>query len=71
MSRFIRKEELCQLIGLSYSTINRSEKKGQFPCRRRLGMNSVGWPLSEVEAWIQQRPVVTSTITKQSGGVSQ
>jgi len=53
--RIIRKPELLRIIGLSDCTVWRMEKEGRFPLRIRLGGNSTGWLLSEVEAWIAAR----------------
>lgn len=51
----IRKSELLFRLGLSDPTIWRMEKKGTFPKRIQLGGHSVGWLLSEIEAWIQAK----------------
>ncbi|MBU5613753.1 helix-turn-helix transcriptional regulator [Geomonas azotofigens] len=53
--KVIRRKELLNLTGLSYSTQWRLEKAGLFPARVRLGRGSVGWRLSEVEAWVLGR----------------
>ncbi len=57
-TRIIRLDEVRHLTGLSDSSIVRREREGTFPHRVRLGPNSVGWLLDEVEAWIASRPVV-------------
>lgn len=46
---------------ISRSTINRWIKAGLFPDKIRLGKNSVGWRLEEIESWFQKR---TSTINE-------
>jgi prophage regulatory protein len=56
MSRLIRRPEVVRLVGLSYSTVYRLERAGQFPSRRRIAQNCVGWDLAEIEAWIASRP---------------
>ena len=56
--RVIRRPELLQLTGLSYSTIYRYERAGRFPRRLRLGDQAVGWWLSEVEDWLASRQEV-------------
>ena len=56
MMQVIRWKELSKMVGrASRSTIRRWEKKGEFPRRRRLGPNSVGWVREEVEDWIRNR----------------
>ena len=39
------------------STVWRWESVGNFPKRRQIGPNSVGWLATEVDAWIKTRPV--------------
>lgn len=56
MRPVIRFPALRQLTGLSRSTVDRLEKALDFPRRVRLGPNSVGWRLDEVQAWIGARP---------------
>jgi len=53
--RFIREQECRKLTGLSRSTRWRLERSGEFPKRRRLSSNGVGWLLSEIEAWQASR----------------
>jgi prophage regulatory protein len=48
----IRAPQVEALTGLSRSSIYRKEVSGQFPKRRKLGDNSVGWITSEVIDWI-------------------
>ena len=54
-SRILRREALLELVSLSYSTIYRMEARNEFPARRQLAPNSVGWIRTEVEAWLQAR----------------
>ena len=55
MEKIIRRKELLGLIGVSSATQWRMERVGEFPARRRIGKGSVGWLLSEVEAWLKSR----------------
>jgi prophage regulatory protein len=57
MDKIIREPELLKLVGLSRTTLWRREKAGDFPKRRQLSSRSVGWVLSEVLEWIEQRPL--------------
>lgn len=52
MDRILRKKELLHMVPLSDATIWRMERDGKFPKRLQLGGNSVGWPESEVNAWL-------------------
>lgn len=42
-------------IGVSSSTLYRLEKAGNFPERRKLSSNSIGWLNTEVDYWINSR----------------
>jgi len=53
--RIIRKPELLNMIGLSDPTVWRMEKDGKFPKRLRLGGNSCGWLISEINTWLADR----------------
>jgi prophage regulatory protein len=64
MDRFIRQPEVEQLTGLSRTTIWRRERVGQFPPRRALGGGLTGWLASEVQAWIESRPVASGADTR-------
>ena len=55
MDKLIRRKQLLDLIGLSYSTQWRLERAGLFPARVKLGRGSVGWHLAEVEEWVRGR----------------
>ena len=56
----LRWPRVRQLTGLSRSTVWRLEKNGQFPARRKLSANSVGWSLIELQAWMQSRSAATA-----------
>ena len=60
MDRIVREPECKRLTGLSRTTRWELERRGQFPARRRLGTNSVGWLESELQAWVagRQRGIV-------------
>ncbi len=53
--RIIRKPELQAKVGLHPVHIGRLEKAGKFPRRVRLGPQSVGWILGEVDQWLRER----------------
>jgi predicted DNA-binding transcriptional regulator AlpA len=55
--RMLRQKEVCKVTGLSRTSIWRIEKRGEFPERRKLGRQAVGWLESEVLAWIDAREV--------------
>jgi prophage regulatory protein len=53
--QILRRRDVCDFTGLSYSSIYRLEQLEQFPKRRRLGEAAVGWLKSELEAWMNER----------------
>lgn len=56
MTRMLRLPEVVKMTGLSQTTLWRRERAGQFPRRRRLGMNIVAWRSDEILAWIEALP---------------
>lgn len=56
ISDLLRMEDLVNILSVSKSTINRMEKKGEFPPRVRLSANIVGWHEKEVQAWLNAKP---------------
>jgi len=52
------------ITGLSRSTIRRLESEGSFPQRVQLGRNSVGWYLTEIEAWCASRRSAPTALDK-------
>ncbi|MCG8073861.1 MAG: AlpA family transcriptional regulator [Candidatus Thiodiazotropha taylori] len=52
MKRILRRQSVEETTGLSYSTIYRKERNGEFPKRIQLGPNSVGWYADEIEEWV-------------------
>ena len=53
--RILRFPEVKEMVGLSRTTIWRKEQTGDFPRRVPLGVGSVGWFKSEVEAWLNEK----------------
>ncbi len=51
----VREPECRTLTGLSRATRWRLERTGQFPKRRKLSSNTIGWLRSELLAWIASR----------------
>lgn len=50
--RVLREKDRFRLTGLSRVQAWRLEREGRFPKRIQLGVNSVGWIASELDAWI-------------------
>ncbi len=56
--RYLRQREILQLVGVSRPTLWDWRRKGLFPQPRRLGPNTIGWLASEVQEWLESRPLV-------------
>lgn len=54
--RIIRRPTVKDMTGMSISSIDREEKKGNFPQRVSLGANAVGWYEDEIQDWVDSRP---------------
>ncbi len=53
--RILRRDEVLALVGLSRSTLWRLERAGEFPARRKLSRQAVGWSEGEVRSWMARR----------------
>lgn len=56
-NRFLSKSQVLDITGLSHVTQWRMEKRGEFPTRRQISPNRVGWLESEIVAWVESRPI--------------
>lgn len=56
MGRLLTMAEVTEILGISHMTLYRWRKAGRFPEPVRVGPNSVRWPASVVEEWIDARP---------------
>ena len=55
---FFSTEEAVGITGLSRTSIWRLEKRGDFPARRQITPQRVGFLACEVLAWAETRPLV-------------
>ena len=55
MIKLIRADELAAMLSCSTTTIWRMEKRGDLPPKIRISANIVGWRLSDIEAWLDQK----------------
>ena len=51
--RIVRRREVSQLTGQAGATIYKKVSDGSFPQPIRLGDRSVGWCLSDIDAWLR------------------
>jgi predicted DNA-binding transcriptional regulator AlpA len=52
MNGLLTLKEVESLTRLSRSTIERLERAGKFPLRRRVSKRAVRWPAQQVERWL-------------------
>ncbi len=64
---FIRQEELSKVLKVSVPTLLRWERAGTFPLRRQLGPQRIAWLISEIEAWVRDRPVAVRDLNGGAG----
>ena len=57
--QILRANQVCQVVGLSRATIWRLQKQGKFPSSFQLGSRAVGWLRSDIDEWLESRPVAT------------
>lgn len=56
-----RRRQVEHLVQLSRSTIYAAVKAGTFPAPVRIGARAVAWRVSEVEQWLEARPLARAT----------
>ena len=54
-NRILRRKQVCERVGLSWSTLARAIKAGRFPSPIKLSAQAIGFFEHEVEAWLQER----------------
>ena len=54
---FLDLPTVAHVVALSTATSERLEREGQFPKRRQLSGQRVGWLVREVQEWAESRPV--------------
>lgn len=63
--RIIRLPEVANRVGLSRTRIYELERAGKFPKRRHIADRATGWIESEIDEFIDSRPVVDPGVTTQ------
>jgi prophage regulatory protein len=53
--RIVRLEEIQKIIGLGRCTIKEMVKSGKFPKPFHIGKRSIGWKLSSINKWIDEK----------------
>lgn len=53
----LRKRQVEDLTGRSYSSLRRDMQRGEFPMPVQIGPRAIGWRAEAVHAWIDARQV--------------
>jgi prophage regulatory protein len=69
--RMLRRREVEAKIGYGRSTIYKLVATGDFPKPVRTGPNAVRWRLSQVEAWMNEKPENVSEPVTKAGAPKQ
>ena len=56
-----RRRQVEHLVQLSRSSIYAAVKAGTFPAPYRIGARAVAWRVSEIEQWLEARPLASTT----------
>lgn len=56
IDRILKLNDVVDITGASVSTINRWEKAGKFPSRKKLGIKAMGWLASDIQKWMESLP---------------
>ena len=60
--RLLRRREVEELTGLSRASIYRLMRDDRFPLPVRVSDTAVRWRASDINVWIESRPVATSEL---------
>ena len=60
--RLLRRREVEWITGMSRASIYRLMQQGDFPRPVKVGSTAVRWKESDIAAWIESLPVVTSEL---------
>lgn len=63
----LSRKAVSSLTGLSYSTLWREVKRGNFPCPVRISVGRVGWVSSDIQNWLKSRRGNESVCVKGGG----
>ena len=58
VDRIARERERRTITGVAPTQWREMEEKGEAPRRRLIGARAVGWKLSELMQWVDERPPV-------------
>lgn len=56
-NRIIRPKELCEILGVSRTTLWRMQQRGELPKCIRISAGVVGWIETDIDDWIKAKKV--------------
>jgi len=62
--RIVRPKAAAAMTGRSLASLWRDGQAGTFPSKVRIGANSVGYRLSELQLWMDSRETITTENVK-------
>lgn len=65
-NQIIRLPEVLARTGMGKTTLYRKVSEGQFPLPAQIGIRSIGWYASEIDAWISARPRASTKLKEDS-----
>lgn len=65
-NKLLTLSEVCELVGLSHTSIHRLRVEGDFPVPVRLGRATIRWRRGEVEKWLASRPRATDRVKRKT-----
>ena len=65
----LRKRQVEEMTGRSYSSLRRDMERGDFPRPVQIGPRAIGWRTGEVRNWIESR--VTAALPPIGGGTNR
>lgn len=65
---YLDRDQAAAFVSLSDTTIEQMVRAGTFPKPRQLSAKRVGWRVSELEEWCDNRPVSDLPPPRNSGG---
>lgn len=57
LPRMLRRPDVEKMVGLSRSAIYAAMDRNDFPRPIKVGLRAVAWRLSDIERWLEQRPL--------------
>ena len=59
-NKILRIKTVCDITGLSKSTVYAKMLNGEFPRPIKLGRRAVGWKSDELQAWVSKQSTAVS-----------